>query len=65
MRGLALFVAGTLVGLAATSVAQNSSPNKGVVGINHIALAVPDIEKAVDRSFAESYVRAFGAYKRK
>jgi len=48
MRGLTLFIAGTLVGLAATSFAQNQSPNHGVVGINHIALAVPDVEKAVD-----------------
>ena len=48
MRGVALFVAGTLVGLAATSVAQNQSPNQGIVGINHVALAVPDVEKAVD-----------------
>ena len=48
MRGLALFVAGTLVGLAATSAAQNQGPNRGVVGINHVALAVPDIDKAVE-----------------
>jgi catechol 2,3-dioxygenase-like lactoylglutathione lyase family enzyme len=48
MRGLALFVAGTLVGLAATSMAQNQGPNRGVVGINHVALAVPDIDKAVE-----------------
>jgi catechol 2,3-dioxygenase-like lactoylglutathione lyase family enzyme len=48
MRGLALFVAGAFVGLAATSVAQNQTPNRGIVGINHVALAVPDIEKAVD-----------------
>src|SRR5712691_8538466 len=48
MRGLTLFVAGTLVGLAATSMAQNQSPNRGVVGINHVALAVPDIDKAVE-----------------
>jgi lactoylglutathione lyase len=48
MRGLALFVAGAFVGLAASSVAQNQTPNRGIVGINHVALAVPDIEKAVD-----------------
>jgi catechol 2,3-dioxygenase-like lactoylglutathione lyase family enzyme len=51
MRGLALFVAGTLVGagVTATTFAQSSlSPNKGIVGINHIALAVPDVEKTVD-----------------
>src|SRR4051812_29650494 len=50
MRGLALFVAGTLVGVGlASSFAQSSlSPNKGVVAMNHIALAVPDVEKAVE-----------------
>jgi catechol 2,3-dioxygenase-like lactoylglutathione lyase family enzyme len=48
MRGLALFLAGTLTGLAATSLAQTQSPNHGVVGLNHVALAVPDLEKAVD-----------------
>jgi catechol 2,3-dioxygenase-like lactoylglutathione lyase family enzyme len=48
MRGLALFLAGTLVGLAASAVAQNTSPNRGIVGINHVALAVPDVEKAVE-----------------
>ena len=48
MRGLALFVAGTVVGLAATSAAQNQSPNHGIVGLNHVALSVPDIDKAVE-----------------
>jgi catechol 2,3-dioxygenase-like lactoylglutathione lyase family enzyme len=48
MRGIALFIVGTLVGLAASAVAQNQSPNRGIVGINHIALAVPDVEKAVE-----------------
>jgi len=57
MRGLALFVAGTLVGAAVVSaVAQSSlSPNKGIVGINHVALAVPDVEKAV-----EHYTKTMG-----
>ena len=48
MRGLALFVAGTVVGLAATSVAQNQSTNRGIVGLNHVAISVPDIDKAVE-----------------
>src|SRR5712671_6742436 len=48
MRGLALFVAGTLVGLAATSLAQNQTPNRGIVGLNHVAISVPDIDKAVE-----------------
>ena len=55
MRGLALFIAGTLVGIAATSMAQNQGPNRGVVGINHVALAVPDIDKAV-----EHYTKVMG-----
>jgi catechol 2,3-dioxygenase-like lactoylglutathione lyase family enzyme len=48
MRGLALFVAGTLVGVAATAVAQNHSPNHGIVGLNHVGISVPDIDKAVE-----------------
>src|SRR2546423_15070088 len=55
MRALALFVAGTLVGIAATSMAQNQGPNRGVVGINHVALAVPDIDKA-----GEHYTKVMG-----
>lgn len=51
MRGLALFVAGLLVGGVAvhTAIADNehSSPNTGVVGLNHVAISVPDIDKAV------------------
>ena len=51
MRGFALFAAGVVVGglAVSASIAQNehSSPNTGVVGINHVALAVPDIDKAV------------------
>jgi methylmalonyl-CoA/ethylmalonyl-CoA epimerase len=46
MRGLCLFVAGILVGLAVhTAVAQ--SPNRGIVGLNHVGIAVPDLDKAV------------------
>src|SRR5262245_16016422 len=50
MRGLALFVAGALAGIAITAaVAQNSSssPNRGVVGLNHVGIIVPDLDKAV------------------
>ena len=47
MRGLFLFVVGILVGLAVQSaVAQNQ--NSGLVGLNHVALSVPDIDAAVD-----------------
>ena len=47
MRGLALFVAGTVVGLAVSAVAQNQTPNRGIVGLNHVAISVPDLDKAV------------------
>ena len=49
MRGLALFVAGIVVGAAVVgAVAQSRSPNRGIVAMNHVALAVPDVEKAVE-----------------
>jgi catechol 2,3-dioxygenase-like lactoylglutathione lyase family enzyme len=51
MRGLALFVAGALAGLAIhAAVAQNRSlsPNHGVVGLNHVGIIVPNLDKAVE-----------------
>jgi len=52
MRGVALFVAGLLIGGIAvhTATAQNNSlsPNKGIVGMNHVGIIVPDLDKAVD-----------------
>jgi len=46
MRGFFLFVAGIVVGLAVESaVAQNQ--NRGIVGLNHVALSVPNIDQAV------------------
>jgi catechol 2,3-dioxygenase-like lactoylglutathione lyase family enzyme len=46
MRGFFLFVAGIVVGLAVeAAVAQ--SPNRGVVGLNHVALSVPNLDQAV------------------
>ena len=46
MRGLFLFVAGIAVGLAVESaIAQNS--NRGIVGLNHVALSVPNLDEAV------------------
>jgi catechol 2,3-dioxygenase-like lactoylglutathione lyase family enzyme len=48
MRGLALFLAGTLTGLAASAVAQNQTPNHGIVGLNHVAISVPNLDKAVE-----------------
>ena len=48
LRGLGVFVAGAAVGLAATTFAQNQTPNRGVVGLNHVGLSVPDLDKAVE-----------------
>jgi catechol 2,3-dioxygenase-like lactoylglutathione lyase family enzyme len=46
MRGFFLFVAGILVGLAVeAAIAQ--SQNRGLVGLNHVALSVPNIDEAV------------------
>jgi catechol 2,3-dioxygenase-like lactoylglutathione lyase family enzyme len=48
LRGLGLFVAGAVVGLTATTFAQNQTPNRGIVGLNHVGLSVPDLDKAVE-----------------
>jgi catechol 2,3-dioxygenase-like lactoylglutathione lyase family enzyme len=48
MRGLVLFAAGTLVGVAVTAVAQSQTPNHGIVDMNHVGLSVPDLDKAVE-----------------
>jgi catechol 2,3-dioxygenase-like lactoylglutathione lyase family enzyme len=48
MRGLAWFVAGAVVGVSVAATAQSLSPNHGVVGLNHVGLSVPDLNKAVD-----------------
>ncbi len=46
MRALYLFVAGIFVGLAVQmAVAQNQ--NTGIVGLNHVAISVPDIDEAI------------------
>ena len=48
MRGCMLFVAGILVGLAVqTGIAQNLTPNRGLVGLNHVGVAVPNLDEAV------------------
>ena len=47
MRGSMLFVAGVVVGLAVqTGVAQNGG-NVGLVGLNHVAISVPNLDAAV------------------
>ena len=49
MRGAFLFIAGLVVGLAVeVAIAQNSSPNKGIVGLNHVCIVVPDLDEAVN-----------------
>jgi methylmalonyl-CoA/ethylmalonyl-CoA epimerase len=48
MRGLALFLAGTIVGIGLTAGAQTLSPNHGIVGLNHVGVSVPDLDKAVE-----------------
>ena len=48
MRSLALFVAGTVVGMGMTAIAQSQTPNRGIVGLNHVGIAVSDIDKAVE-----------------
>jgi catechol 2,3-dioxygenase-like lactoylglutathione lyase family enzyme len=46
MRGLFLFVAGIAVGLVVeVGIAQNQ--NRGIVGLNHVALSVPNLDEAV------------------
>ena len=46
MRGAVLFVAGIAVGLIVqAAIAQNQ--NRGVVGLNHVALTVPNLDEAV------------------
>ena len=53
MRGLFLFVAGLLVGLAVefavpTSIAQSLTPNRGIVAMNHVGIIVPNLDEAVE-----------------
>src|SRR5207237_10386468 len=48
MRACMLFVTGLLVGVALHTVAaEGPSPNKGIVGVNHIGMNVPNVEEAV------------------
>jgi catechol 2,3-dioxygenase-like lactoylglutathione lyase family enzyme len=48
MRGCMLFVAGIAVGLAAqVAIAQNLSPNRDLVGLNHVGVSVPNLNDAV------------------
>lgn len=48
MRGCMLFIAGLLAGLAVqTGAAQNLTPNRGLVGLNHVGISVPNLDEAV------------------
>ena len=47
MRGLFLFVAGIIVGLAVQSAVAQTQ-NRGIVGLNHVGLSVPDIDEALE-----------------
>src|SRR5262250_3165198 len=46
VRGVFLFGAGIVVGLVVQS-ALAQSQNRGIVGLNHVALSVPNIDQAV------------------
>ena len=46
MRGLSLFVGGIAVGLA-VQMAIAQSRNQNVVGVNHVGIAVPDLDAAL------------------
>jgi catechol 2,3-dioxygenase-like lactoylglutathione lyase family enzyme len=48
MRGLALFVAGTVVGLGVTAAAQSLSPTHGIVGLSFVGVSVPNLDIAVE-----------------
>src|SRR5215472_18237518 len=49
MRGVFLFIAGIVVGLAVEAgIAEGLSPNKGIVGLNHICIVVPNLDEAVN-----------------
>jgi catechol 2,3-dioxygenase-like lactoylglutathione lyase family enzyme len=43
-----LFVAGLAMGLMVqTLAAQNMTPNRGLIGLNHVGIAVPNLNEAV------------------
>ena len=49
MRGCMLFVAGLVLGLAVqTGMAQTMTPNRGLIGLNHVGVQVPDLPKAIE-----------------
>jgi hypothetical protein len=46
MRRLLFFVAGILVGMA-IQAATAQKPDRGIVGLNHVAISVRDLDQAV------------------
>jgi catechol 2,3-dioxygenase-like lactoylglutathione lyase family enzyme len=46
MRGLYLFVAGILVGLA-VQIAFAQNQDRGIIGLNHVGISVSDVDEAV------------------
>ena len=48
MRGFMLFVAGLTIGVTVQAVAaQNMTPNRGLIGLNHVGVAVPNLNEAI------------------
>ena len=48
MRGFMLFVAGLTIGLTVQAVAaQNMTPNRGLIGLNHVGVQVPNLNEAI------------------
>jgi catechol 2,3-dioxygenase-like lactoylglutathione lyase family enzyme len=47
MRGPFLFVAGIVVGLGVEAIVAQS-PNRGIVGLNHVGINVPNLDQAVE-----------------
>ena len=48
MRGCILFVAGLTLGLTLQALsAQSTPPNRGLVGLNHVGISVPNLGEAL------------------
>ena len=49
MRGCMLFVVGLTVGVTIQALAaQNMTPNRGLIGLNHVGIAVPNLNEALN-----------------
>lgn len=48
MRACMLFVAGLTIGVTVQALAaQNMTPNRGLIGLNHVGIAVPNLNDAI------------------